>query len=693
MLIISVLVGFIIPVMVVTVPEKVTALPIVKTYYPDATGILRYDWSWEGGQLYEYYYRNPGDPNLAKFIENDLSWGFEWRNYWRFNIQDDFSKKNVLNVELSFRTRDTECLSLDQYGFPICVGDLVFNTEIYSYYKNPLDQYITIEDLYKEIDKGIPYWNRPGYVELWDHTVQEFYHVTFDLNAIEDMSHHTGGLFAIGMKLHDIRDSDIPPKQVWGSIEICQLPYCSSQRSKDLGAGLRSAWPYLSVTYEDTQAWPQYHNNAWHNGYTIADAPDSQYDDINGDWFGATCVAVPMDCFHTDFSPVVKDGFVYTAVHTQTGGPVHIKRFYIDGSLPPVSDITTGIIFNEFEGGHSSLAVNKGILAIAGHRIGTPPYPQAILQVYSPDLTTVYGQALINAEISRSALTLYGNYILLGTEGAYTGVYGHLYLFEKYGNNIRFLWKFWPFENGDISTAPAVHKGKIIVRYSDTLYALPFVDPNGDGEIWSSEAIWIKQLTQIGGRYYPESGPAIAGDSVYIGDRHSWVYKLDIETGAIIQSVRLGLTDEYITSTPAVDISQGSVFVAVNKQYLGYEVTIYELDMNTLVTLGTSVPLIGFLSSGSAPTVADPTNPKLYLWVKDVDTQTGAWIAKYGLPISGQIPGYLLPVGTTQDAYIGEGITPAVADGWIFVGNGGRDSYQLTGPAVYSDGYIIAWRD
>ncbi len=132
-------------------------------------------------------------------------------------------------------------------------------------------------------------------------------------------------------------------------------------------------------------------------------------------------------------------------------------------------------------------------------------------------------------DVKYSSAAIYGNNVYIGSNN-----YNFYCLDLDTGDLI------WQFVTGDfVYASPAIHDGKVFVHSLDGfLYALPLIDPNGDGNITSDEVIWKFETQDSGGGIEGGSSPAVADGKIVVGSRlgftEGYVYVIDEEEGDLV---------------------------------------------------------------------------------------------------------------------------------------------------------------
>jgi len=340
-------------------------------------------------------------------------------------------------------------------------------------------------------------------------------------------------------------------------------------------------------------------------------------------------------------------------------------------------------------GGALALAVNNDKVVFTQHTYapgtGTTTEVHALRPATDPDpskwLTSLWSYNIVG-DMNRVAPTLYGRYVLVGTEGATSSTYGHLYLFESRGTSVSLIWTFTP-TLGDIATAPTVYKDVVLVRATSTLYALPFVDPNGNGVIDSSEVRWTFDLGAWSGNKFDValgSGPAAKAGYVFIGSHAGMVYKIAIAGTGPRTPVWSHSVGGSVQSVPGM--AQNAIVGGIDGIYVistqAPSVVVYELNGNT----GAQVNSATYSNANAGRSSVTLAGGKAFLWIGD---SGGAWIVVLTLDLSTEI--YRVSAGPYYDGNFGEGISPAIADGWVFAGNGAANGV----PPTDSWGFVFGW--
>lgn len=127
------------------------------------------------------------------------------------------------------------------------------------------------------------------------------------------------------------------------------------------------------------------------------------------------------------------------------------------------------------------------------------------------------------------------------------------------------IWTFYPPGEGryyEVYSSAAVHNNSVFTHtwYGETnsantgmLYALPEVDPNGDGNISLDEIKWEFPTYDFEGG----SSPSIADNKVFVGSTDGKLYCLDESTGLVLWNLTTG---GIIHSSPT--ISNGVVYIS-----------------------------------------------------------------------------------------------------------------------------------
>jgi len=626
------------------------------------------------------YTKYGGDPNLLReYQPGDLP-DYEYRGFWRFTIPD-FTDKNVKDVKLEFRTRNAQCLPL-----PTCDGALSFKVDLYRLYADPATA--TPQQIFDGIHefRGLPYLK--GSLGELTLQAQTTYPKSLGPNAVADLNHHEGSWYAIGMKIFEVRDT--PNDLVWGMLELCSLSDCSypppgpgTQFSKP-GPVPLYAVPVLKITYADETAWSQLHGDARHNGYSPALAPRSGL----GVWRAQECD--PSTCHHTGYSPVAKDGYVYTVVVNSANTALRDIRALDYGgnlvasrSVPEVTNIP----------GFHSLAVDKEMVVYTGTQ--QLPTWHTFVRAFSPApaLTPLWSYTISgNSPFNYAAPTLYGRYVLVGTAG-YVNTGGQLRLLEGRDSTVTSVWTFSLSTGEHIFAPPAIYKDWVLVRSTTKLYAIPLVDPNGNGVIAANEVRWTFDLGAWGGGPYDRalnSGPAVKGGYVYIGSHAGNVYKIPIEspnppTPVWTYSAGPGY---YMPPTPGIGFGYVYVIVVANSGTPTYVRAINDGDGS----LQFSRQYDNANTGRGSPSLADG---KVFLWIGSIppggSVPAGAWTIILNWDLSLEL--FWVPTGNGYDGEYG-GNTPAIAssspallDSWVFVGSGFL-SFQ---PSPDPWGYVMGW--
>jgi len=483
---------------------------------------------------------------------------YEYRGFWRFTIPD-FTDKNVKDVKLEFRTRNALCLPP-----PACDGALSFKIDVFRLYTDPTSG--TPQQIFDGIHqyKGLPYLKGSLIPPDLVLQAQTTYSPSLGPNAVADINHHEGGWYALGMKIYEVRDGLDNP--VWGELEICSLSDCSypppgpGSLAPRPGPSPLYVIPRLIITYELETDWTQLHGDARHNGYSASLAPSRG----DGVWDPPVRECDASLCFHSGYSPVAKDGYVYTVVRNILDpNTVDIRALDYAGNLVasrPGLPYTLALSLH-------SLAVNNEMVVYTGYQ--EQPAPHTFVRAFSPapDLTPLWSYDIAN-KANYAAPTLYGRYVLVGTTGIGPFTWGRLHLLEARGPIVSTVWTFAPPTVGDIFAPAAIYKDSVLVRATTKLYAIPLVDPNPvDHEITSDEVRWQFDLGAWAGDKYDRalnSGPAAKGGFVYIGSHWAaTVYKILIEspdppTPAWTYSAGPGY---FVPSTPGIGF--GYVYVTV----------------------------------------------------------------------------------------------------------------------------------
>jgi hypothetical protein len=652
---------------------------------PDTIGYVEH--SWHDGN--DYYYKDTGDPYLAtyQYRSPPPDDGYEERGYWRFTLPNDFfTNKQVTAVNLIFYTRHAGCL--DDRGCPGGESDLMFHTQISRLYVNPLSA--SAQDIFEGISNGLPYlegWNHPDSRAVLNHYSDHpiILTIPLGLTAAADINHHEGGWFAIGMRIETIL---VGLDSYDARLEICSRSDCVPAVPPD-GPTPKIALPYIRIEYLEEPSWSQLKYDASHDGGSVSPTPDTK----NNPWRDYNCEPMGGPCYHYDYSPVARSilepnpwnwqDVVYTAV-SSLYGTVYLKTYNYQGT--PRYAKNSGVT-NEFTGGgEPSLAVNDELLVLVVTHM-PPSNPGFEIKVFDPRpsslLADKWGFGVVPGEYAPSAPALYGRYILVGTEGSVYNTFGKLYLLKDRGTSFETIWIFSP-PSGDIATSPTVYKDKVIVRATDEVYALPFVEPESsrNGIIEGSEVQTLLTMTQwTGPKYASElaSGPTAKGGNVFIGSHDGYVYKIPIGGGTVLSRYVGGS----VQSTPSV--AWGTVYVSTNFHVTPIHVDIYALSENTFLDVYPPRVYPGYKSGGASPILAGntPLNYKVFFWMGRAELpENGAWIMAVKPDLSSI---YKLQVGDVTDAGM-MGCTPAVAKGWVFTVNGGRS-------APLSDfwGFIIGW--
>lgn len=673
----------------VVVPETQKASAALVDYQvaPDATG-----WAgrwWDGGG--STYYKGSGDLSLSLFTEGAS--GFEYRGYWRFSIPD-FTDKDVKDVKLEFRTGNEAC-------YESCRPPLLFWVDTFRLYVNPMTG--TAQQVYDGIDEhqGLPYIQNP--LDLLVIQKQSSYSPPLGPNAVADINHHEGGWYAVGMKLFQVKDQD--DKSVGGGIALCGLPNCpnpppqpwsrgsvrGSPASKP-GPSPLYAIPVLTISYEPRTAWTQLHGDARHNGYTSSLAPNTG----TGLWNPPVQECDATDCRHSGYSPVAKDGYVYTVINRASGGMTQVRAFDYGGNLAASSPDLPGTEVPAFH----SLAVNNEMVVYTGADASLPD-PRTFIYGLSlaPTLTQSWSYE-IPWELNYAAPTLYGRYVLVGTTGTYDFAWGRLYLLEARASTVTPVWTFTPPPaGGDIFAPPAVYKDWVLVRTTTKLYAIPLVDPNDDGVIGNgvsrpSEIRWTFDLGAWPGDKWDRalnSGPAVKGGYVYIGSHMGSVYKLPIESSdppAPVWTYNAGPA-YFVPSTPGIGF--GYVYVTL----MAYSGTpVYVRRIRDQDGFSENPKRYDNANAGkSSPSLADG---KVFLWMGSTGgtLPVGAWAVVLNEDLSSEL--YRVQTGPAMDGTDATaGNTPAIAsssrtqlDSWVFVGNGWNFPFI---PPPDQWGYVRGW--
>lgn len=104
----------------------------------------------------------------------------------------------------------------------------------------------------------------------------------------------------------------------------------------------------------------------------------------------------------------------------------------------------------------------------------------------------------------------------------------------------------WSFEIGyPAYSTPSFQDGRVYFGSWELTWCLPAVDPNGDGEINTSEIVWSAPTHDEQGG----SSPLVTEHHVFIGSNDGNLYCLEKETGSVIWNFTTG---GYIYSSPAL---------------------------------------------------------------------------------------------------------------------------------------------
>jgi outer membrane protein assembly factor BamB len=136
------------------------------------------------------------------------------------------------------------------------------------------------------------------------------------------------------------------------------------------------------------------------------------------------------------------------------------------------------------------------------------------------------------------------------------------------------IWRFLPPGDGrfsEVYSSAAVHNGTVFIHAwyrvpgpgdRGTIYAIPEMDPNGDGNITHDEIIWsFITWDDEGG-----SSPAVADEKVLVGSTHGKLYCLNISNGQEIWNLTTG---GVIIASPT--IADGVVYIT------SYDGTLYAI--------------------------------------------------------------------------------------------------------------------
>jgi len=112
------------------------------------------------------------------------------------------------------------------------------------------------------------------------------------------------------------------------------------------------------------------------------------------------------------------------------------------------------------------------------------------------------------------------------------------------------IWSFKP--DYEVYSTVAVSDGIIYVHTWDLLWAIPWDDPDDNGTIDSSDALWSFQTHD----YQGGSSPAISGDRLVVGSDDGHLFCNDIATGEQIWNLSM---PDFVYGSPA--LAMGRVFV------------------------------------------------------------------------------------------------------------------------------------
>ena len=607
-----------------------------------------------------------GDPNIARNVEPGVD--FERRGYWRFTLPD-FTDKNVLNVALTFKTRNAGCISGP------CTPPLTFAVDINRLYVEPTTG--TGQAIFDGVGQGLPYL-KGSLSDLMLQAQTQYNGVSLGPNAVADINHHEGGWYGFAMKIYRITDS--LNRDVYAALDICGQSNCNPL-SPAPDPSPMIAQPFLTITYEIATIWPQLHGDARHIGYSTSSAPNTGL----SVWRSSLCEGAPQStCVHAEYSPVAKDGYLYVLVPNFAIGGSHIRALTYSGVVAANRDVPES---NNVIGGELSLAVNAEMVVFSAHQF--PPPATTILRAFTPasaSLNPLWTVTLAGVgEINQVAPTLYGRYVLLGTEGDSTSHYGKLRLYEGRGSTVSLVWTFSP-PQGDILSPAAVYKDVILVRASTKLYALPFVDPDGSGSIETSEIRWSLDLGAWSGGKYDRalsSGPAIRGGYVFIGSHTGSVYKIPISgpgAGIPLWSVNVG---SQVRGTPG--FAPQALTGGVDGVYVWAIPTGSPSSAKVLALSSVDGSVFyqrTYANANVGRSSISLANGKVFSWLGD---SLGAWIVVLDNSLATEM--YRVQVSSADDGLNGDGNAPAIADGWIFACNGGQQS--IPPPDPY--GYVVGW--
>ncbi len=470
-----------------------------------------------------------------------------------------------------------------------------------------------------------------------------------------------------------------------------------------------AAWTWSSLPTTDD--WRVFHHSALHDGRSSSIGSPTGVP-----IWQATLSDGAGRYYHTDYSPVVADGRVFTRVHCPAVG-------YMESCVYAFDATTGGLLwgpvytYNDYWGeiGPGSLAVADGKVFYGG---AIPVPPRTVTTAIVGALDASNGNPIWEWEMParwiKAAPTAVDGRVWVPVMTLPGPVRTVIYVFDYAGNP---LFTFEPTPNPpgppveNVFGTVAVWTDRAFIRSTTKVYAIPTYDPNGDGVISNpDEILWTFDLGSWPGSpwYAPDtwSSPSIVfppGSStplVLVGSHDSpdypgyaggRVYALpvyDPDGDGVIGRTnemawvtpRLG---DFVASTPAA--SGDRAFVGADLQFdPGRPVNsyLYALDLtNNGQIVGIPVSFGGQVDSSSAAVAEGGAVPMVYF----VGANPGApylyYLKAYPVDLSAPVWSHLVHEHSTGELWIGN--SPAISVNRVLAGNGVYTIQTNSNPDAY----------
>jgi len=251
--------------------------------------------------------------------------------------------------------------------------------------------------------------------------------------------------------------------------------------------------------------------------------------------------------------------------------------------------------------------------------------------------------------VKYSSAAVHGDRVFVGSDDSYA------YSFDLDTGAL-----VWRFKTGNyVYATPGIHGNRVFIHSTDgNIYAVPFDDPNGDGEITANEILW-QFHTGDGTIGEGGSSPAIADGKVLVAARPGYLFCINEITGKLVWNYSTNNADYYSFSSPTVvdgmvfvGLSDGSMYgFAPSAPGMSVSITpgmnviegqrameiVFNVTVGGMAVEGAFVSFAvssGSLSQGGASTLADGLQKVKYLAPKvseNTTVQITAKATKYGM--------------------------------------------------------------